>query len=153
MRTPVLTCSLVTCHLSLPFKVIFQPDDVVLAEVVAQLDFDERQRTRRRIAEAMICLRRNVDVLAFSKLKLTVAANDISDPLDDNPMLAASRVTLEAQARAGFNFKPFNFIASAFLQNLVASPRPLICFSSHNANASREFDFDIDLRLNSRFSS
>ena len=47
------------------FVIIFEPHDVVFAEIIAELDFDERQRLVCAVAEAMIGLRRDVYVLAL----------------------------------------------------------------------------------------
>jgi hypothetical protein len=60
----------VTCY-DLPvtsFVVIVQPDDVVFAQIVAELDFDEEKRSLSRVAEAMVGFRWNVYVLALMKL-------------------------------------------------------------------------------------
>jgi hypothetical protein len=106
------------------------------------LDFDERERARRRIAEAVVGFGRDVDVLAFIELQLAVAANDVGGSPNNDPVLAAPRVALKTQTRAGLNFKPFDFVTGALFQDLVAPPRPFICFSSHSAIASPVFDFD-----------
>jgi hypothetical protein len=129
---------LITSYPSLitPFIIVFQPDDIVFTKIVAELDFYEGERLLGRIAEAMVGFRRDMYVLAFPELQFPVTTNNIRDALHDDPMLAAPRVALETQTRTGFDFKSFDFVAGAFFQNLVATPRPLICFTSHYAIAS-----------------
>jgi hypothetical protein len=75
--------------LLLSFVIIFEAHYVVLAEVVAELHFDECERASGAVAEAMVGFGRDVKVLAFFELKLAVAADDIGDAMDDDPMLAA----------------------------------------------------------------
>ncbi len=82
---------LITYHLSLitSFVIVFEAHNVVFAEIVAELHFDECERAVCAVAETMVGLGRNVDVLARLELKLTLAAGHVGDAGDDDPMLAA----------------------------------------------------------------
>jgi hypothetical protein len=122
---------LVTRHSSLitSFVIVFEPHDVVFAEIVAELNFDERERMICAVAETVNGFGGNVKVFAHLELEFPVAANDRRDAVDNDPVLAAPRVALQAQARARFDFKPFDFVASALFQHLIAPPRSLFRFS------------------------
>jgi hypothetical protein len=93
------------------FIVIFKPNDVVFAEIRAELDFDERKRSVCAVAEAMVGLWRDVYVFAFAKTQMLFSADDIGCACDDDPVLAAMCMSLQAQARAGFNLKSFDLVA------------------------------------------
>jgi hypothetical protein len=111
------------------FVVVFETHDVVFAEVVAELHFDERERMVRAVAEPVIRFGRDVQVFAFFELKIALAADDIRRALDDDPVFAAPRMTLETQARARLDLKSLDLITIALFQNLIAAPRPLFLFS------------------------
>ena len=53
----------------------------------------------------MVRLWGDVDVFASLELQLPFAADNVSYAFDDDPMLAASRVSLETESRAGLHFK------------------------------------------------
>jgi hypothetical protein len=76
--------------------IVFQSHNIIFAEIVAELYFDERERLVGRVAEAMLSLRGDVDVLARFELQLAVAADDISDALNDDPVFAPTRMLLKA---------------------------------------------------------
>jgi hypothetical protein len=46
---------------------------------------------------------------------------------DDNPMLTAVMVHLQAEAMTGLHFNPLNFIAPTFFENGKGSPRTQFC--------------------------
>jgi hypothetical protein len=121
--------SLVTCHSSLAFVIVFEPHDIVLAQVIAELNLDEYEGVIRSVAETVIGLWRDVYVFACIESQLTVSADDIGRAGDDDPVFAAPCMTLEAQARARFNFKPLDLIAVALFQDFVTTPWPIIRFS------------------------
>lgn len=112
--------------------VVFKPDDIVFAQIVAKLDFDNRQRPIRTIAEPVICLWRNMDVLAFMQLYFSVATDDVCGSFNDDPVLAAMGMALQAQARARLNLKHFNLEASPFFQHLIAAPGTFVRLSQQS---------------------
>jgi hypothetical protein len=129
---------MLTAHCSLDsFVVIFETHDVVFAEVVAELHFDEREWAIRAIAEPMIGFGRDVKVLALLQLKLAVAADDIGCARHDDPVLRAPRMSLQAEARTRLDLKPLDLVALGFLQNFIQTPGPLISFS-HSSTTSRK---------------
>jgi hypothetical protein len=79
----------------------------------------------------MIGLRWDVDVLARFELQLAFAADDVRDALDDYPVLAAARVSLQTQASARLHFESFNFVAFTLFKDFVPPPWSLVSFASH----------------------
>jgi hypothetical protein len=113
----------------IPLVIIFETHDVVLAQIVAELDLDERQQLVCAVAEAMIGLWWDVYVLAFIEAQGSISADNVGSAGDDDPVLTAPRVTLQTQARSRLDLKPLDFITTALFQNFVTSPRSLIRFS------------------------
>jgi hypothetical protein len=99
----------------LPFVVIFETNDVVFAQVITELYFDERERLGGAVAQAMISFRGDVYVLSTRELKLTLPAYHVGDSGDHYPVLVAPRMALQAEACARFHLQPFDLIAFAFL--------------------------------------
>jgi hypothetical protein len=114
------------------FIVIFQAHYVILAEIVAKLNFDDCQFDVAAVSQAMISFRWDVDVLTLLQSQLAVATDNVGDAFDYDPMLASSRVSLKTESRAGFYFQHFNFEAGSFFQDFVAAPWSLVKLS-HSA--------------------
>jgi hypothetical protein len=117
--------------LSLSFIIVFQSDDVILAEIIAELDFDEGEVLVGGVAEAVVGFGWDMDMLARFELELTFAADDVGDALDNDPMLAAARVALKTQASARLHFESFNFVACALFKDFIPPPGSLVSFASH----------------------
>src|SRR5689334_1203202 len=79
---------------------VLQPNDVVLAEVVAGLDLDDDELLGRRILEAMLVARGNEGGLVGAHHELALAVHDLRRAGDHDPVLAAVMVELQGEARA-----------------------------------------------------
>ena len=75
--------------------IVSNSDDIVFAEIVAELHLDDRKWLVAAICEAMICGSRDVDVSALTKLQLLISAHDVGGALDDYPMFASVGVALQ----------------------------------------------------------
>jgi hypothetical protein len=70
-----------------------------------------------------------VDVFTFFELQCLIATHHIRHAADDDPVFAASRMALQAETRARYYLEAFHLVATAILQNFVASPRSLVSFT------------------------
>src|SRR5215813_10755025 len=74
---------------------VFEPHDIILAQIIAALHFDDAQRLRAGVLDAVARLDRNVRRLVRSHVEHVVAARDACLALHDNPMLAALVMELQ----------------------------------------------------------
>src|SRR5438045_1251617 len=109
--------------------VVIETDNVVLPEIIAKLDFDDSQRCVGAVTEAMISLRRNVNMLTATQLQLVFSTHHVGNAFDHDPMFAAMRMALQTESRAGLNFQHFYFKAGPLFQHFVAAPWSLVRFA------------------------
>jgi hypothetical protein len=89
-RAPLVDC------LRISLIVVSQSHDVVLAQIIAQLNFDKNHFGLAAISQAMIGFGRNVDVLTFFQLQLPITTDHVGHTPYNDPMLAAPRMSLQA---------------------------------------------------------
>jgi hypothetical protein len=106
--------------------VVFQSDDVILTEIIAKLHFNNFEWTITAIAQTVICLERDMNVLALTELQFLRATHDVCYAFDYDPVLLAPRVALQAEAGAGLYLKHLNLEPGLFFQDFVTAPRPLV---------------------------
>src|SRR4051812_25439303 len=75
---------------------VLEADDVVLAEVGAGLHLDDLERQLARVREAVRLAERDVGALVLGQDRLAIAAGDFRGALDDDPVLGAVMVHLQA---------------------------------------------------------
>jgi hypothetical protein len=121
-------CPRGTCLL-ISLVVIRETHDVVLAQIVTKLNFDNGQADVATVSQTVIGFGRNVNVLTLSQLQLPVATDNVGHAFNHNPMFAAARMSLQAQSRARFHFQQFDLKTGFFFQNFVAAPGSLVKFS------------------------
>jgi hypothetical protein len=109
--------------------VVFDAHDVVLAQVIAKLNFDDCQTDVAAVSQAMIGFGRDVDVLTLLQLQFTIATDNVSHAFNHDPVFAAPRVSLQAQSRAGFHFQHLDLKAGSFFQDFVTAPGSLVKLS------------------------
>jgi len=109
--------------------VIRETNDVVLAQIITKLNFNDCQTDIAAVSQAMIGFGRYVYMLAFLQSQFTVATDDISYTFYHDPMFAAPRVSLQAEARTWFYLQNFNLITGLLLENFVGAPRSFVKFS------------------------
>src|SRR5665213_1323410 len=108
--------------------VVFEPDDVVLGKVVADLDLDQRHRPAARIGHAVDGAQRYVDgAVDLDARRLqrghVHADGDVGDAGDDRPVLAAMGVLLQGEAGAGIDDDALDLMGGALVERLVVAPR------------------------------
>src|SRR5712692_662375 len=106
--------------------VVFQPHDVILTEIIAKLHFNNFEWTITAIAQTVIGLERDMNVLALAQLQFLRATYDVCYAFDDDPVFLAPRVALQTEAGAGFHLQHFNLEPRLFFQNFVTAPGPLV---------------------------
>src|SRR5207245_3808852 len=68
-------------------------------------------------------------VLAFVQSYFLFAADDVSNTLDDDPMLAPVRMALQAQTLARFNFEHLDLKTGLLFQHFISSPGSFVRLS------------------------
>ena len=124
----------ISLNLSPSFVVVFNPDNVVLAEIIAKLNFNEGQQLLAGISQPMVGTWRNEQMLTRRQLRFAIAADDIGDAINNHPMFAATRVTLKTQSRARFYLKPFDFEAITLIENFISAPWSLVSLAAQNGS-------------------
>src|SRR5712691_12680681 len=113
--------------------VVCQPHDVILTKIIAKLHFNNFEWTITAIAQTVICLERDMNVLALTQLQFLRATHDVCYAFDHDPVLLAPRVALQTEAGAWFHLKHFNLEPGLFFQDFVTAPRSLVRFA-HSAD-------------------
>src|ERR1700687_2715690 len=108
--------------------IIFQTNNIVFAQIVAELYFNNCQRFRPAVSQPMIGLWGNVDVLTSAELQFLVTTNDVGDALDYYPVFTSSGMPLQAQPCSWSYFEHFHLKPRPFFQDFVATPWPFIEF-------------------------
>lgn len=80
-----MTCALV---------VVFEPDNIVLAQIAPRLDFNDFQWDFAGIGQAMNLTERDIGRLVFTQDHDFVATGDFCRALNDDPVLGAMVVFL-----------------------------------------------------------
>src|SRR5438128_682510 len=97
-------------------------DDIVLAEIVAELYFDDLDFIRSEILQAVLVALRDVDGLGARQGEYFVANRHSCGAVDDRPMLAAMLVTLQRQAAAGIDGNALDLEARLLVENMERAP-------------------------------
>jgi hypothetical protein len=108
--------------------IIFQPHNVILTQIVTELHFNDCQRLITAVAQPVIGLRWDVDVLAPMQLQLQFATDDIRNACNHDPVLSAPCVALQAKAGAWFHLEHFDFEPGPLFQDFVPAPWSLVKF-------------------------
>src|SRR5512147_2558437 len=104
---------------------VFEADDVVFAELVAGLHFDDLQRHAARILEAVPGAYRDEGGLVLRERQQLVAARDARGPRDHDPMLGAAVMHLQRERVPGVHYDALHLVAAAGVHALVVAPRPV----------------------------
>ncbi len=100
--------------------------DVVLAEVGADLHLDDLDGHLARVLEPVPLRCEDVDALVFAHELLFFADDDLGRALDDDPMLRAMMVHLHRQLAAGLDVQQLDLEARSDVERLEIAPRPVI---------------------------
>src|SRR6266478_7966115 len=90
---------------------VVKPNDVVLAQITADLHLDQLQRNFPRIGEAMDRADRHIDGFIFVDEPYLVADRDLCDAAHHHPMFRAVEVLLQRQPAAGMDADSLDLIA------------------------------------------
>src|SRR5580700_9519436 len=104
---------------------IFVTGDVVLLEIVAGLDLDDLEQLGTGIAQPMDAAHRDIDRFVLVQGHDLAVEYDLGDALDDDPMLGAAFVALQAELALGNDGESLGAEALAAVDVLVAAPRPV----------------------------
>ena len=104
---------------------VAQANDVVFAEVIAALHFNEDQLIMARVGEAVRFLDRNVSVFARHGGEFDLPDLYDSSPMYDHPVFRALMVVLQAEALARSDGDALDLVTVFFLQGRVGSPWPV----------------------------
>jgi hypothetical protein len=94
--------------------VIFKPNDIILAQILAILDFNNHEWNYARIFEAMLGASGDVCGLIAVEDFFFIIASDYGSPADHDPMFAAVVVHLETEPMSWLDFDPFDFVTATF---------------------------------------
>src|SRR5688572_29343197 len=103
-------------------ELVFDADDIVLAEIGAGLHFDQLQHDLSGVAEPMHAAERQVDRLVLREHYRLAIARHLGRAAHHYPVLGAMMVTLQAEALAGFHEKPLHLEAVAAQDRGIAAP-------------------------------
>ncbi len=109
--------------------VVLKTHNVVLAQIVTKLHFDDCQPHIAAVSQTMIGFGRDMNMVALLKLQLAITTDNVSHAFYHDPMFATARVTLEAESRAGFHFQHFDLKAGPLFEDFVTTPWSLVEFS------------------------
>src|SRR6478735_2309456 len=101
---------------------VLEADDVVFAEVAAGLDFDDFERNRAGVAQAVRFAQRNVGRLILGQQHGLVAASDFSRAAHDDPVLGAVMMFLQAQASLRIDQNALDLEAVGLVDAVVPAP-------------------------------
>src|ERR1043166_7595468 len=101
---------------------ILEPDDVVLAEIAAGLNFDQFERNLAGIGEPMHGPDRDIGRLVLVDDLLGLAHGDLGRPAHHDPVLGAMKMLLQRENPTGSNDEPFNLKAVARIDRFVMAP-------------------------------
>jgi len=98
-------------------EVIFEAHDVVFAEVVAALDFDEDESITAGILDAVRGTEGDVNRLAERDDDLSSVECHFGRAANDHPMLGAARVLLITQTLSRRNFDTLYFVIASLIED------------------------------------
>src|SRR5262245_32084658 len=97
----------------MPMINVVEPNNVVLAQIAADLHFDQLQRDFSRIGEAMDRTDRHIDGFIFVHQPHIVADRDLGDATHYDPVFRAMEVLLQRQPAAGMNADSLDLVPRA----------------------------------------
>src|SRR5579885_2876548 len=103
---------------------VLEADDVVLAEIRARLHLDQHQRDASRVLDLVDAAERQVGALILADEKLPVVPRHQRAAVDDDPVLGAMEMLLQAELGAGVDDDALDLEPAALGQRLVIAPRP-----------------------------
>src|SRR5215469_9427954 len=108
-----------------PPVAVFEPDNVVLAEIAAGLHFDQVQRLSADVLEPMHSAQRDVDRHVLAQHDRILIARDPRRAAHPHPVLGALVMLLQGDLGAGLDDDALHLEALAGIDGLVAAPGPM----------------------------
>ena len=109
-----------------PSVIVLEPGDVVFAEIVAPLNFDENQIFISRIFNSVRAPDGDVDSPARLDIYDFSVESYSRQSLDDHPVFCPPGMLLIAEPLARKHFYAFDLVAPAFVNHGEATPRTLV---------------------------
>ena len=111
------------------FVVILQSHNVILAEIITKLHFDNFDQTFMQVFQAVLGTQRNVDGVSASHRYNSFTHRDSGRTIDHRPMLTAVLVALQGQTPRRLYDNPLHLESRLFIQHVKGTPWP--CFAIH----------------------
>src|SRR5438105_11712804 len=105
---------------------IFIADNVILAEIVAELHFDDLDGICPEVLEPMDRPSRDIDRFGGYEIDDAVGDCDGGCAGDHSPVLDAALVALKRQAAAGTDDDALHLEALAFIEDMECAPRTVL---------------------------
>src|SRR3954471_12630711 len=105
--------------------VVFNPDDVVFAEIASSLDLDQLQHDFTGVLHPVHSAHRDVNGLVLVHAFDGLVDGDAGGAADHDPVLGAMMVLLQRQAPARLHHDVLDLVALAIVDRLVAAPGPM----------------------------
>src|SRR5580704_10082114 len=102
-----------------------ETDDVVFAEIAADLNLDQFERYRAGIGKAMHTADRDIDRLVFMNGADFRSDGDFGRPAHHDPMFGTVEMLLQRQHGFRLHDDALDLIARAGVDALVIAPRPI----------------------------
>src|SRR5205085_992701 len=106
--------------------IILKPLNIVFTEVCAALDFDEDQRLKSHVLDAMSRAARDIHRAAGIDGDFTAIESHFSRTLYHHPVFGPAFVFLVTQTLVRQDFNAFNLVGVTFVEDRKTSPRTLI---------------------------
>src|SRR3546814_3663116 len=105
---------------------ILEAHDVVLAQVIARLHFDQFEWAIADVFQTMLHPDRDVRGLVGTQHQQVLATGDAGAAIDHHPMLGAVMMQLQAERSTGLDADALDLKPCAAVYRIVATPRATI---------------------------
>ncbi len=104
---------------------VVEPDDIVLAQIVSRLYLDDVERIRPRVLDPVRSVLGDVGRLIGGKPEGSIAADDVRDALDDDPVLCSVVMQLQAETGSRLHHDVLHLVTVAAVDRIEPAPRPV----------------------------
>ena len=102
---------------------ILKADNVVFAQIVTALHFNQHQPHHTRVFQAVVVSARDVRGLIGGQHHFLIAIDDLCGATHDHPVFRAVVVHLQTETATRFDFHTLDFEAVAFFEHGVGAPK------------------------------
>lgn len=101
---------------------IFKPHNVIFTQIAYRLNFDDFDRDRARISEAVNFPKRYIGGLVFTQKQHLIAIGHLGCAFDNDPVLGAVVVFLQAETSFWLDLNALDLEATTFIDTVVLAP-------------------------------